>query len=79
MNNLDFENYFIEHYYFKSLEEFILKIKKGDTYFGHKENFLNHRLRRYFRINKITLEKIEYIEKNLNVNLLHYKKYLKNI
>jgi hypothetical protein len=55
MKNLDFENYYIDHYYFKSLEEFIQKIKKGDTYFGHDKNFLKHRLRRYLRINKITL------------------------
>ena len=75
MKNLDFENYYIDHYYFKSLEEFILKIKKGDTYFGHNKIFQEHRLRRYFRINKITLKKIKYIEKLLEVNLSYYKKY----
>ena len=62
MNNLDYENYFIDHYYFKSLEEFIQKIKKGDTYFGHNENFIKHRLKRYLRVNKITLEKMNILK-----------------
>ena len=77
MKNLDFENYYIDHYYFKSLEEFVLKIKKGDTYFGHKKSFQILRLKRYFKINKITLKKIKYIENNLKINLLYYKKHFK--
>ena len=76
---MDFENYFIKHYYFKSLEEFIQKIKKGDTYFGYSKAFQMHRLYRYFLVNNITLKKIEYIEKNLKVNLSKYKKNLKII
>jgi len=72
----DFKNYFIDHFYFKSLEEFIQKIKKGDTYFGHNKPFIMHRLKRYFMINDITLKKIEYLEKNLKLNLSKYKKYL---
>ena len=71
---IDFENYFIEHYYFKSLEEFILKIKKGDTYFGHNKGFIMHRLKRYFMINDITLKKIEFLENKLKLNLSNYKK-----
>ena len=78
MNNLDFENYYIDHYYFKSLDEFIQKIKKGDTYFGHNKRFQMVRLRRYFNINKITLKKLNYIEKNLGIDLSLYKKKLKN-
>ena len=77
--DLDSENYFIDHYYFKSLEEFIQKIKKGDTYFGHNKIFIMHRLKRYFIFNKITLKKIKFLEKNLKVNLSKYKKYLKII
>jgi len=79
MNDLDFENYFIDHYYFKSLEEFIKKIKKGDTYYGFDKVFMNYRIKRFFRMNKITLKKIEYIENNLGINLSNYKKKLTNI
>lgn len=76
---LDFSNYYIDHFYFKSLEEFIQKIKKGDTYFGHKKFFLMIRLKRYFAFNNISVKKIEYIEKNLKVNLSKYKNNLKII
>ena len=75
----DFDNYFIDHYYFKSLEEFIQKIKKGDTYFGHNKWFIMHRLKRYFMINDITLKKIEFLENRLKLNLSNYKKNLKII
>ena len=75
----DFDNYFIEHYYFKSLEEFIQKIKKGDTYFGYNKGFIMHRLKRYFMINDITLKKIELLENKLKLDLSNYKKKLKFI
>ena len=75
----DFDNYFIEHYYFKSLEEFVQKVKKGDTYFGHNKVFIMQRLKRYFMINDITLKKIEFLENKLKINLSNYKKNLKII
>jgi hypothetical protein len=78
-DKMDFDNYFIDHFYFKSLEEFVQKIKKGDTYFGYNKGFQMLRLQRYFMINNITLKKIEYIEKNLKFNLSKYKKNLKII
>jgi len=70
---LDSENYYIDHYYFKSLEEFIQKIKKGDTYFGYSKMFQMHKIKRYFIFNSITLKKIEFLEKNLKVNLSKFK------
>ena len=74
MKNCDFKYYYIDHYYFKSLEEFIEKINKGDNYFGDKLWFKMVRLNRFFRINKITKEKINFIEKYTGIKLSKYKK-----
>ena len=58
MNNSDLENYYIDHYYSKSVEEFINKINKGDCYFEQKEKYKKKRIRRYFDFNEMTLKKI---------------------
>ena len=58
----DFNNYYIDHYYFKSLEEFVEKINKGDCYYGNKTFFKIHRIKRFFKINDITMKKINYHE-----------------
>ena len=75
--NPDFENYYIDHYYSKSVEEFVKKVNKGDGFFEKKTIYKKHRIKRYFNFNEITLEKIEYIEKNTGIDLKNYKKKLK--
>ena len=69
IKNPDFENYFIDHYYSKSLEEFVEKVNKGDGFFEQSETYKFHRIKRYFLYNKKTLEKIKYIEKKTGLNL----------
>ena len=69
MKNPDFKLYYIDHYYFKSVEEFVEKINKGDNYFGQKMSFKKVRIKRFFKYNKVTLEKIKYIENNTGINL----------
>ena len=76
IKNSDFENYYIDHYYSKSLEEFVKKVNKGDGFYEKKINYKKHRIRRYFKYNEITLEKIKYIEKKTGINLEKYKKNL---
>ena len=76
IKNIDFKYYYIDHYYSKSLEEFVEKLNKGDGHFKKDKNFIYHRIKRYFTVNKITLEKIEYIEKKVDVNLSLYRKKL---
>lgn len=80
MKNPDFENYYIDHYYFKSIEEFIEKINRGDNYFG-KGIFLKIvRIKRFFRYNKVTSKKLKYIEKYTGIDLSDFKKnYSKKI
>lgn len=59
----DFENYYIEHYFFKSTEEFIDKINKGCALFAQDQNYKMSRIKAYLGYNKVTLEKVEMIEK----------------
>ena len=70
----DFEYYYIDHYNFKSTEEFIDKINKGDVLY-YKDNIMD-RIRTYFGINKITIEKIEFIEKETKMNLSEFRNIL---
>ena len=71
----DYKYYYINHYYGKSLEEFVDKLKKGDIYLG--SNIINnmYQIKKFFYINKITSQKLDYIEKKLGnlVNLSEYK------
>lgn len=72
--NPDYKNYYINHYYSKSLEEFINKLKRGDALKGTtKENYY-YQIGKYFYINEINSQKIDYMEKNLGINLSQYKK-----
>ena len=57
----DFSNYYIDHYNFKSTEEFINKINKGDALYD--KGMKMPKIKVYFAINKVTQEKIDLIEK----------------
>lgn len=68
----DYKYYYFKHYYCKSTEEFIDKLKKGDVYQMQNKN----KIRFYFSYNKITKEKLNYIEKTIKENLAYYKNKL---
>ena len=70
----DYDHYYIIHYFSKSTEEFIFKIKRGDAIYG-KKIFTN--IKKYFNINNITIEKINMFEKELKINLSKYRNRLK--
>lgn len=72
----DYKFNFIEHYAFKSTEEFIIKLNRGDALF--KFNNIRAKIFYYFRFNKITLEKINFIAKNLNISINYIIKQLLN-
>ena len=69
------EKAYIIHYRYKSTEEFINKYKRGyKKWYGNMtEKFLKNRIKEYLSENKITLEKINYIERELKINLSEYK------
>ena len=68
----DYKYYYFIHYYCKSTEEFIEKVKKGDVYKTPDDNKIGF----YFDYNKITFEKLNFIEKELKLNLTYYKNIL---
>ena len=72
----DFQYYYIDHYYGKSTEEFIFKINNKASPISNTTKFLYKRIYKYFIENKITLQKIEVIEKGTGLNLSKYKKKL---
>ena len=70
----DYKFYYFKHYYCKSTEEYIEKLNKGDVNFMTKNQKINF----YFGYNKITYEKINYIENKTGINLTNYKKKMKH-
>ena len=69
----DYKYYYFKHYYCKSTEEFIEKLKKGDVYILTNSAKINF----YFSYNKITIEKLNYIQKETGEDLTNYIKRLK--
>lgn len=71
----DYYYYYIDHFFSKSTEELIDKIKKGDVYHGHMQF---NKVERYFNQSNINKEKIDLIEKKLGLNLSKYKQNIYN-
>ena len=74
---INVEKAFIIHYQYKSTEEFTEKIKRGyNNWLGEGlPGRIRLLIRDYFNQNKMTLEKINLIEKALKRSLLSYKIY----
>jgi len=76
-HKINVEKSFVIHFRFKSTEELIAKYKRGlSNWFGNRENevsVLNRKLYEYFEQNEITFEKLDYVEKELNITLLYYR------
>ena len=80
--NTDHYYNYIDHYWSKSTEEFVNKLMRGDPDFGSNlKRVKNNNLLRiniYFVYNKITKEKIDYIENRTKYNLTKFRLILKN-
>ena len=63
----DYEYYYIDHYYSKSTEEFIQKIQKTNVRWVNPD--IMEKIEIYFSFNRITKEKIDYIENYTKLNL----------
>ena len=71
----DFQYYYIDHYYFKSLEEFIEKLNKGSAISYDNYKIKETILIRYFIMNDININKLNYIENKTHMNITLFKKY----
>ena len=79
-NKLNFESYkninvekaFLIHFRYKSTEEFVNKYKRGfSNWHGNQiGKVLKDHIYNYFEENKMTMEKIKYIESQLNLTLI---------
>ena len=72
--DINIDNAYIIHFKYKSTEEYIKKYKRG--YRWENMEFMQMRIREYFEDNNATLQKIEYFEKELNLNLSGLKSKL---
>lgn len=70
MENSDAKNYYIDHFFTKSLEEFVNKIKKGSAVNGKDSHFALFRLIRYFHINQFKDIKFYYLKKKFGINIV---------
>ena len=75
-NKTDFKFYYIDHFCFKSTEEFIHKINRGSAHAGKILKKKMIKIGWYFERNKITLEKIGLIENYTHLNLSDYRKQI---
>ena len=75
-NQNDYKNYYIDHYYSKSTEEFIEKLNKGDAYIDTLK-YVMQKVDKYFTQSEITKEKIDFIENKTGLNLSLYRSKVK--
>ena len=71
----DRKYYYIDHYYSKSTEEFIIKLTKGDA-LRNDHWYIHERIAKYFGQSKITKEKIDMIEQKTKIKLYKYRKMI---
>ena len=75
----DFKYYYIDHFSYKSTEEFIKKVMKGSAIKGKNIEMKYRKISWYFGDNKLTKEKVDLIENITNFNLSKYREKLKKI
>ena len=68
LKNPDYTNYYYDHFFFKSSEEFLNKLTKGDVFYKHKKKNIKLYLIKYFSFNKINEKKLNYFLKNLYID-----------
>ena len=68
----DYSNYYLDHYYSKSTEEFIKKINRGDACSNSIRKKMR-RIKKYYNQNNFTRKKIEMIENGTKLDLSEYK------
>ena len=78
MDKQDFENYYIDRYYSKSVDEFIDKLNEEDMNKGDDSKYKIKKFKFYFETNNMTVEKIEYIENKTKLNLTKFKDKLRS-
>ena len=78
-NNTDYKFYYVDHFFCKSTEEFTNKLNRGDTLMTGKNLYIYKlsRIKRYFKYNNFTSEKIKMMEKLLKIKSSEIIKWIK--
>ena len=76
--NPDYKFYYIDHFCFKSTEEFVNKLNRGSAFYGYDNKIKLKKIDWYFGINELSLQKINYIEKYAKINLTKYRIKISN-
>ena len=74
--DINIDRAYIIHFKYKSTEEYINKYKRGYHWRIGNNEFMMMRIKEYFEDNDATLEKFDYIEKELHLNLSDIKNKL---
>ena len=79
IKKINIKKAYIIHFRFKSTEEFIKKYKRGyRNWFGDKlQKYLKSSIDSYLRNSLVTKQKLEYLERELHLNLSVYKLLIK--
>ena len=75
--NPDYKDYYFEHFFTKSTEEYIDKKNRGSSFYGSQKIIDMKAIDVYFSFNKLTLEKIEFFENRTGLNLSTFRQILK--
>ena len=65
----DFNYYFIDHYYFKSLDEFTYKLNRGSAKTYNESKIKLLKVKRYILMNEINNNKLNYLANKTKINL----------
>ena len=79
LENPDYLSYYIDHYYFKSSEEYITKFSRGNAFFKHIKKFQLYYLYLYFAFNTITPKKLAFFENETGLDLNVFRNTSRNI
>lgn len=69
-------NFYYDHFLYKSSEEYLNKLLKGDAIFGKKKGFSLQWIFFYFSVNKKTKEKLDFFQNKTGIDLSFYIKSL---
>ena len=76
--NPDFDSYYLDHFCFKSTEEFVNKINRGSAFYGKEDSTKMVKIGWYFERNNRTERKISFMEKYTRLNLSQYRNEITN-
>ena len=73
----DYNFFYLDHYQYKSTQEFVEKLNfKGDCILINNDQLKYKKIVAYFKNNKKSIEKINYISKNTGLNVTYIKEKL---